>query len=90
MIEARPYHHGNLRRTLLDAAVAQIRTAGPASLNLRGLARERLAPAKRPKDYVRLDALPRTASGKVRRLLLTTQPAPASLPGSRASGTAAG
>jgi long-chain acyl-CoA synthetase len=31
-------------------------------------ARQRLAPAKRPKDYCRLDALPRTPSGKVRRL----------------------
>ena len=34
---------------------------------LRALARERLAPPKRPKEYVRLDALPRTATGKVRR-----------------------
>ena len=31
-------------------------------------ARTHLAPAKRPKDYHRLDALPRTPTGKVRRL----------------------
>ena len=35
---------------------------------LRDHARTHLAPAKRPKDYHRLDALPRTATGKVRRL----------------------
>ena len=35
---------------------------------LRTHARTHLAPAKRPKDYHRLDALPRTATGKVRRL----------------------
>ena len=35
---------------------------------LRDLARTGLAPAKRPKTYVFLDALPHTASGKVRRL----------------------
>jgi len=34
---------------------------------LRGLARDQLAPAKRPKDYVRVPALPMTATGKVRR-----------------------
>lgn len=34
---------------------------------LRSLATERLAPPKRPKTYERLDALPRTATGKVRR-----------------------
>jgi long-chain acyl-CoA synthetase len=34
---------------------------------LRALATARLAPPKGPKEYVRLDALPRTATGKVRR-----------------------
>ncbi|MEJ7633461.1 AMP-binding protein [Aeromicrobium sp.] len=34
---------------------------------LRALATERLAPPKRPKSYERLDSLPRTATGKVRR-----------------------
>ena len=37
---------------------------------LRALARERLSPAKRPKDYVAVEALPMTATGKVRRLAL--------------------
>jgi len=35
--------------------------------SLRARATERLSPPKRPKEYVRLDALPRTATGKVRR-----------------------
>jgi long-chain acyl-CoA synthetase len=39
--------------------------------DLRRLAQERLAPAKRPKDYYRLEELPHTATGKVRRLELT-------------------
>ncbi|MFL6091151.1 MAG: class I adenylate-forming enzyme family protein [Aeromicrobium sp.] len=34
---------------------------------LRARASERLAPPKRPKEYVKLDSLPRTATGKVRR-----------------------
>jgi long-chain acyl-CoA synthetase len=37
---------------------------------LRSLARERLSPPKRPKDYVAVDALPMTATGKLRRLEL--------------------
>lgn len=35
---------------------------------LQAAARERLSPAKRPKEYHRLGTLPRTATGKVRRL----------------------
>lgn len=35
--------------------------------DLRAAAMERLAPPKRPKQYERVDALPRTATGKVRR-----------------------
>jgi long-chain acyl-CoA synthetase len=34
---------------------------------LRERANERLSPPKRPKEYVRLAELPRTATGKVRR-----------------------
>jgi long-chain acyl-CoA synthetase len=37
---------------------------------LRAAAEQRLAPPKRPKTYVRLDVLPRTATGKVRRTQL--------------------
>ncbi|WP_168582723.1 TetR/AcrR family transcriptional regulator [Gephyromycinifex aptenodytis] len=33
------YHHGNLRRALLDAAVAVIAESGPSSVSLRDLAR---------------------------------------------------
>jgi AcrR family transcriptional regulator len=35
----RTYHHGNLRRELLDAALDEIRTEGAAGLSLRELAR---------------------------------------------------
>lgn len=45
---------------------AYVGTADPDALA--SYARARLSPAKRPKDYVRLPALPRTATGKVRRL----------------------
>ena len=37
---------------------------------LRAKARAELAPAKRPKEYVRLEELPHTATGKVKRLEL--------------------
>jgi AcrR family transcriptional regulator len=36
----RPYHHGDLRRALLDAAVDEIGTHGLATLSLRELARQ--------------------------------------------------
>jgi AcrR family transcriptional regulator len=35
----RPYHHGNLRRVLLDAALDEIRERGPMGLSMRELAR---------------------------------------------------
>jgi AcrR family transcriptional regulator len=35
----RPYHHGNLRREILDAALEEIAEAGPVALSLRALAR---------------------------------------------------
>src|SRR6266540_1426296 len=37
--DARPYHHGDLRRALLDAAIEAITEAGPATVSLRDLAR---------------------------------------------------
>jgi AcrR family transcriptional regulator len=36
---ARPYHHGNLRRVVLDAALVEIAERGPLHLSLRELAR---------------------------------------------------
>ncbi len=39
MAESQPYHHINLRQTLLDAAVALIREAGPRAFTLREVAR---------------------------------------------------
>jgi long-chain acyl-CoA synthetase len=43
---------------------------GASSAQLDALARDRLAPPKRPKEYFTLEALPRTATGKVKRLEL--------------------
>lgn len=36
---SRPYHHGNLRQTLLDAAIRLIAQAGPTGFTLREVAR---------------------------------------------------
>src|SRR5476651_1689741 len=38
--EARPYHHGDLRRALIDAARRLLESEGPAALSLRAVARE--------------------------------------------------
>src|SRR5512142_1223509 len=38
--EARPYHHGDLRRALVDAARRIIEAEGPTALSLRAVARE--------------------------------------------------
>jgi AcrR family transcriptional regulator len=37
--DARPYHHGDLRRALLEAAIEAIAEVGPAAVSLRELAR---------------------------------------------------
>jgi long-chain acyl-CoA synthetase len=47
---------------------AYVGEADPA--DLASVARERLSPAKRPKEYHHLDDLPHTPTGKVQRLLL--------------------
>src|SRR5215472_7707973 len=39
-MEVRPYHHGNLRTALLDAAERTLRERGVQALSLRELARE--------------------------------------------------
>ncbi|MQA60494.1 MAG: TetR family transcriptional regulator [Actinophytocola sp.] len=50
----RSYHHGDLRRAVLDAAIDVITTAGPAAISLRDLARgagvSHAAPAHHFKD----------------------------------------
>src|SRR5688500_7665371 len=38
--ESRPYHHGDLRRALVDAARRLLESEGPTSLSLRAVARE--------------------------------------------------
>lgn len=57
-----PYHHGNLRRTLLETAAARIETDGVEALSLRQLAREagvsHAAPSRHFRDkQALLDAL---------------------------------
>src|SRR5688572_25760447 len=39
MASTRPYHHGRLREAVLEAAVAEIETVGPARLSMREIAR---------------------------------------------------
>ena len=39
-VEARPYHHGDLRRALVDAARRILEAEGPSALSLRAVARE--------------------------------------------------
>jgi AcrR family transcriptional regulator len=39
-LAAKPYHHGDLRRALLDAALTIIEREGPDGLSLRAVARE--------------------------------------------------
>src|ERR1700750_2993966 len=38
--EARPYHHGDLRRALVEAARRLLESEGPTALSLRAVARE--------------------------------------------------
>ena len=38
--DSRPYHHGDLRRALIDAARALLEREGAAALSLRAVARE--------------------------------------------------
>src|ERR1700749_484813 len=40
LAEPKPYHHGDLRRALLRAAVTIIEREGPSALSLRAVARE--------------------------------------------------
>lgn len=40
LAEARPYHHGDLRRALIDAAQRVLEREGPNALSLRAVARE--------------------------------------------------
>lgn len=50
--------------------VCAVVTGGASEASLRAWAEQHLAPAKRPKDYRRLPALPRTATGKITRSAL--------------------
>jgi AcrR family transcriptional regulator len=75
--DARPYHHGDLRRALLEAAVAAIAEVGPAAVSLRDLARRagvsHAAPAHHFGDKAGL--LTAVAADGFRRLAATLQEA---------------
>src|ERR1700750_3386892 len=66
----RPYHHGNLRRALLDAAERTLRDRGVEALSLRELAREvgvsHGAPRRHFSDrQALLDALPEAGFARI-------------------------
>ena len=68
----RPYHHGDLRQALVDAAIDLLRESGPEALTLRGAARaagvSQAAPYRHFKDRRALVAA--VADDCFRRLLL--------------------
>ena len=68
----RPYHHGDLRQALVDAAIDLLRESGPEALTLRGAARaagvSQAAPYRHFKDRRALVAA--VADDGFRRLLL--------------------
>jgi len=49
----RPYHHGDLRRAVLDGALEAIETSGPAALSLREVARHARRPHAAPAHHFR-------------------------------------
>ena len=53
--EARPYHHGDLSRALIDAARRLLEAEGPSALSLRAVAREAFADSA-PEPGPRADA----------------------------------
>jgi AcrR family transcriptional regulator len=88
-MDDRPYHHGNLRATLLDRAHVTLRERGAAALSLRELAREagvsHAAPRRHFADrQALLDALVLSGFARLGEVLRTARDAadPADLPGS--------
>lgn len=77
-IEERPYHHGNLRAALLDAAERSLREHGADQLALRDLAREigvsHAAPRRHfPNRQALLDALAEAGFARLHTALRTAQ-----------------
>ena len=50
---ARPYHHGNLRAALLEAALEELAAAGPSALSLREVARRAGVSHAAPRHHFR-------------------------------------
>jgi len=70
----KPYHHGNLRETLLEAAFQRVDSEGAAALSMRALARQlgvsSAAPFRHFADkQVLLDAVAERAAGELERKL---------------------
>jgi AcrR family transcriptional regulator len=78
----RPYHHGDLRQALVDAAIDLLRESGPEALTLRGAARaagvSQAAPYRHFKDRRALVAA--VADDGFRRLLLAMSEAASPAP----------
>ena len=81
----RPYHHGDLRQALVDAAIDLLRESGPEALTLRGAARaagvSQAAPYRHFKDRRALVAA--VADDGFRRLLLAMSEAASPAPPKR-------
>lgn len=75
--DAKPYHHGDLRRVLLEAAVASLEESGPAALSLRELARRAGVSHAAPSHHFRdkRGLLTAVATDGFRRLAVTLRAA---------------
>src|SRR4029453_968874 len=75
--DARPYHHGDLPRVLLDAAVEAIGEVGPAAISLRDLARRAgVSPPPPPHPFGdKAGLLPAVAADGFQRLAATLRDA---------------
>jgi len=88
--EPRPYHHGDLRRALIDAARRLLEAEGPSALSLRAVAREAGVSPAAPYHHVKdkaelLDAVAHEGWDMLDQALSTAREAPASTPRDRMS-----
>jgi len=87
IVEPRPYHHGDLRRALVEAARRILESEGPSALSLRAVAREAGSVPPRPTTHFKdkgelLDAVAHVGwdmLGEAMTAARTKAPDPASL-----------